>query len=258
MKSKPVIGITSRQSAIKPFGSCDNLEITLIPNKYLQIITDREATPFIISENTVNIDSIVEIIDGLILIGGNDVSPNVYGESCNIDYSKNIEGLGEMFKRPSNISPNENKDLFDIELYNCAKYKKIPILGICRGMQIINVAEGGSLHQEFESSQRHLPKEGDLFSYHNINIRKNTLLSTCMIEQKYTINSAHHQSIKTLGKNLLCSALSDDETVEAIEHRDYDFIVGLQNHPEHEQKKFASIFNKFIECVIEVQHSYHT
>lgn len=186
-----------------------------------------------------NIDKLISIIDGLILSGGTDVSCELYNETL----------LNERWKGQI------KRDKFEIELLNKAKEKNIPVLGICRGLQLINVAYGGSLYQDIvmykEGSHPHRNQElYDKLGHNTRVIHDSPLYKLLAKEQIYT-NSVHHQGIKELGYNLEIMAYSDDDVIEAIFDPRYDFLWGVQWHPEWlpddiDQNK---IFNKFFDKV---------
>ncbi|MEN2984397.1 MAG: gamma-glutamyl-gamma-aminobutyrate hydrolase family protein [Dictyoglomaceae bacterium] len=161
---------------------------------------------------------------GIIFIGGEDIHPCYYNE-----------------KEEENLQINKTRDQWEFNLIKEAFERKIPILGICRGCQLINVFFGGSLYQDLKRykeegkiSQIHWREEGE-DSFHNIYIEKDTNLYKILGKEEIIVNSSHHQAIKRLGKNLKVSAKFIDnalEIIEGIEHENYPYLLGVQWHPE--------------------------
>lgn len=177
----------------------------------------------------------LKCIDGLLITGGIDVNPLVYHENCRFEQ-------GESSIR---------RDLYEIRLIKaCAKLHK-PILGICRGLQVINVAFGGSLHQDnslaSEYVQQHVQKEKRDYPIHTIRIKKETFLSPIFGDKAY-VNSFHHQSIKKMAECFHVVARSEDSIIEAIQHHYLD-IYAVQFHPEGmrlKDEKMQQIFTDFV------------
>ena len=210
-----ILGITGRLTNIS------NRDIFYI-NKTFQDIFDKLNIILLPINSLVGIDIIVNMCDGLIITGGEDINPLFYGES--------IE---------DNVILDEYADILDFNLLKKFSENNKPILGICRGMQVINVFFGGSLYQDMEghklmSDERHL-----------INIESDTFLYEVYKNDKLLVNSNHHQSIKNVANNFVVSAVSEDGVIEAIEK---DNIIGIEWHPE---KLDMKIFEKFIEFLKE-------
>ena len=176
----------------------------------------------------------VELIDGLLMSGGIDVDPSFYNEE----------------KMPKQGKSDKDKDRYEIELiHECVK-KQIPILGICRGMQIINVALGGSMYQDNvykdSSVKNHTQKESRDTLTHLIQIDNESYLYP-LFGKETQVNSFHHQSVHKLGKGLKAIAFSPDGLIEGIQH-EKEAIFGVQFHPEcmtnAEVKKLFQYFIK--------------
>lgn len=157
--------------------------------------------------------------DGYIFMGGNDFDPGLYGSDS--------YDLVEYY--------NRNEDLAELEVLDYAIKNKKPILGICRGMQLINIYYGGTLYEDlksqFSSSISH--RAEGAFAYHQINIEPDSRLSFYIASPSYEVNSYHHQAIRDLAEGLRPAAFAPDGLIEAIENPYYDsFMLGLQRHPE--------------------------
>ncbi len=167
----------------------------------------------------------LEGVKGLILLGGADIDPDLYGEANYFSHS---------------VLPF--RDQMEMMLIKIAIEKKIPILAICRGFQLINIYFEGSLHQELgERYQKHdFDHNGDSSIapsfvkktlHHKIHLEAGGILKNWYNTDTLMVNSFHHQGVKTLGKNLTIEATSSDGLIEAFSHREYK-ILGVQWHPE--------------------------
>ncbi len=210
------------------------------------------ALPIIIpySENRRVMEEYIRLIDGVLFIGGRDVDPSCYGEKLQVSYC-NDNNCDEKYNRISFNRPNRRQDIFEIEIYKISKKYKKPILGICRGAQIINIAEGGSLHQENpDSNINHYFSKDMWINYHNVNVLKESSLYKIMGKQVVAFPSIHHQSIKKLGENLMVSGRAEDGIIEIIEGKGEHFLMGVQGHIENTFKNFPDhekILKKFID-----------
>ena len=175
-----------------------------------------------VSRASVLLGDYVRSIDGLVLQGGADLSPESYGEAP---------------LRPE-WSGDRVRDRYEIELFWECVIQGKPVLGICRGLQLINVALGGSLHQDIETEVGAAVRHVDAVAYdqnaHEIEIVPGTGLSRLYgLTRRATVNSIHHQAIKALGRGLEVEARSPaDGVIEAVRWRGASYVAGLQWHPE--------------------------
>lgn len=173
--------------------------------------------------------------DGLLLPGGADIEPSLYGK-------ERQEKCGK---------PNELRDKNEFEIFNAFVKTGKPVLGICRGFQVINVACGGTLYQDIadikKCSHMDFLKRGK--AVHSVTVSENTKLFNIFNKSKVGVNSLHHQAIETTGENLTVSAVSEDGFVEGIELNNHSFCVAVQWHPEHMSKNDSlqqKLFNEFV------------
>lgn len=234
---KPIIGIICGIKEIKLDGFSYDLSLYNV-----DAIKKSNGIPLILPYDINSIDNYLHLVDGLYFTGGQDVNPMYYNE----DPHKNI----------GSIIPD--RDLFEIELCKKAFEKKIPILGVCRGAQIINVACGGNLYQDLDSQLNnhicHIQESPTPLSsyFHLVDLSQNTIIESIFNTNKIHTNSYHHQSVKDIATDFIVSARTSDGVVEAIECTKDQFILGIQWHPERmidKHKEALLIYERFIqEC----------
>ena len=180
-------------------------------------------------------------IDGLLLTGGGDIDPVFYRE-----------------ERHATVDDAEpGRDEFELDLARRAMQSNLPLLAICRGAQVLNVAAGGTLVQDIPSAVQttleHSLTEPKNSIAHDVKITPGSRLQTVLAhavtgEHTCRVNSRHHQSAGRIGEFLVASAMADDGVVEAIEAPDQDFCVGVQWHPENFWRtgEFKGLFDAFV------------
>lgn len=172
--------------------------------------------------------------DGLIISGGTDINPSLYGG-----------------KKREDISYDDKRDILEMNLLEKAVKKEIPIFGICRGMQLINLFFGGSLHSDVFELDLNYPHPKTPFPLKDIFIKRDTNLYNIIKKEKIKANALHHQAIDKLGNGLNISAYDRNKICQAIEHNSKHFILGVQWHPEFIPFSKAShkIFYSFVKNV---------
>lgn len=198
-----------------------------VRQNYLDILIDSGATPIILPYDYQSIDQYLNMIDGLMVIGGFfDINPEKYGENI----------LNDTVKL-NNIRGN-----FEFEFVKNFLATKLPILGICNGMQVINVVRGGNLIQDIESEEENyiIHEQSKIKGmedcekpYHEINIKDDSLLYEICQKTIISANSSHHQAIRNTGENLTINCFSPDGIIEGIEDKSHPFCLGVQWHPEY-------------------------
>jgi len=176
--------------------------------------------------------------DGFLFPGGSDIDPSLYGESPS----------------PRCGKLNRERDLFEPWLLRAALEARKPVLGICRGFQLINVVMGGALRQDLkadlpEAAPRHLRLTKMKGTAHSVAVREGSLLSRCVGVGNLDVNSLHHQAARSIPDTLVPSAISEDGIVEGLESTEYSFLLGVQWHPEllSERRPLQQeIFNAFV------------
>ncbi len=229
---RPIIGLTTSKKENR----------TSICQDYVHAIERSGGLPLIIPAhfNEELIDDYIKSMDGLLVTGGIDVHPLVYNESP-------IKACGEF---------DYEVDILHMKLIKKAMEKNIPILGICRGHQLINIALGGTLYQDLsqiENARGHVFMRDESQIVHSITIEKDTMLESLYGKSIY-VNSMHHQAVKSLGRDLIVSAYSEDGIIEAVEYQKKPFMMGVQWHPEAMLRRHQSmkkIFDLFISYILE-------
>jgi putative glutamine amidotransferase len=240
--NKPVIGVSMGLSMEdhKP-EIFPAYRFEFLKQQYYEIleINDAIALPLPNTSYLEHSDYYLSLLDGLLLIGGEDVNPDLYG-------MEKSELTGRVFSR---------RDNFERELVFRAVSRKIPILGVCRGHQMINVVFGGSLYQDLsereEETLDHRQTENrDFSNSHRIQIEAGSRLSRILNEPRIEVNSAHHQIIRRIPAGLKAVALAPDGVVEALEGIDEGYLLTVQWHPEVEPVDPAAdaIFSDFIQA----------
>lgn len=241
MLSKKVVGITSSKGYLQKSARYRS-SISYINNNILELIYSFSSTPIILYpvQSLEEIALLANCIDVLILSGGEDIHPQFYSEKINYDYYKyNL------------CNPVLERDFFEISLYKIIKQQGKPILGICRGMQIINIAEGGSLCQNIISDIEHSVREDSWIPYHPIKLVNGTQIHKLLGVDSYNVSSSHHQCIKELGNNLNVSAIAEDNIIEAIEAKDQNLqILGFQGHIENIILNYR-LYNKIFKYILQ-------
>lgn len=170
-------------------------------------------------------------LDGLILSGGNDIDPTLYGAK----------------KDAHNTPLDKKRDEFELYILDKAYRTQLPILGICRGAQLINIYFKGDLYPTILDLDEYLIHENSIFPIKNIVIKKFTDLFSIVKKTPIVGNSIHNQAIKTVGEELKVSA-THEKIIEAIEKKEYPFLLGVQWHPEYlfYLKEDRKIFQKLV------------
>ena len=226
----PVVGLA---------GSCSERTVSS-PRSYMEALMNVGAMPFVlpVAKDSVAADKIVSMLDAIVFTGGEDVNPAYYGEG--------IDGTEDI---------NYQRDSSEMLLVRAAVRAGIPILGICRGEQVVNVALGGSLVQDIptqvDSALSH--REPDRFRerVHTVDFEPGSYIAGIFGKDTLGVNSSHHQSVKTAGRGLRITGRTSDGVVEAYEGLPELNIVCVQFHPEafarYGDETFLKIFQDLLD-----------
>lgn len=182
-------------------------------------------------------EALLGIAHGLIIPGGDeDINPKFYGQEI----------------MSPKVKTNDLRCEFELNLVKKAIQRDMPILGICNGLQIINVACGGTLIQHipdfYKSNISHEQPDPKSEPTHFVNIESDTILASLSGEQKIFVNTTHHQAIDQVGSGLIISAKAEDGIIEAIESSDHKFLIGVQWHSEYLNTKLDyNLFKRLVE-----------
>ena len=207
---RPVVGITTYVTDAQ-WGYW-NLEAALIPLDYVKAVEGAGGRPMLVPPSLDGVEETLDALDAVVFTGGSDVDPQLYGAEAQ------AETVGIVRLR----------DEAELALLRAALDRDMPVLGICRGIQVLNVGLGGDLDQHFEGHRHDPPGE---FIEHDVAIEPDTRLAQ-MLGEHTSVMSHHHQGIKTLAPGLVETARADDGLLEAVEAPDRRFTVGVLWHPE--------------------------
>lgn len=182
------------------------------------------------------VGALLERFDGLLLIGGGDIDPKHYGED----------------PMPECYGIDTEADLFEMKLVRAAIHRGMPVLAICRGFQVLNVAMGGTLDQHITGRQglvgHGIP--GVRPELHEVRLEPGTWAAKAMSSETVTVSSSHHQAVAKVGEGLVVSGRAPDGIVEAMEHPDDSWVVAVQWHPERraeEDPAHQGLFDALVE-----------
>ena len=233
-RQQPLIGITS---AYKPGLEEESVASGALRYTYINAVLESGGVPVLLPPNQSEeaLRRYVKTLDGLMLTGGDDIPPSAYGEK----------------PHPTTSLMAEQRYNFESRLVRLWLEGEKPILGICLGMQMVNVVSGGTLIQDIPSQVAadvgHKGTNENLIVYHLVKIKPDSRLAQLLNNNKITVNSVHHQSAKDVGANLKVAARSADGVIEALELTNGQFGLFLQWHPERMGKAHSKvIFDSFI------------
>ncbi len=231
---KPVIGISSSIDAAKQGDEAGRMRT---PMAYVNAIIAAGGLPFVlppIADQSI-LEEQLRLIDGVLIIGGIDVAPARYNETPH-------ELLGEV---------NPDQDAFDFALVKAAFARHLPLLGVCRGEQVINVAFGGTLWQDISLDGKDVALHRTSLPGKDVahQVTLQGWLAQVMGTQALGVNSFHHQAVRTLAKDFSVVAMSADGVIEGIHYDGPTFILGVQWHPELMYEEHPEMLTVYRELV---------
>jgi putative glutamine amidotransferase len=222
MASKPVIGLCAAVETAA--WGVWTTPAHLLPREYADAVQRAGGVAVLLPPDPAAVedpDPVLDLLDALVLAGGSDVDPAAYGAQ----------------RHPETIGTNPDRDAFEIALAQRAVERDLPFLGICRGMQVLNVARGGTLLQHLPESHGHSDHRRTAGSFdgndHQVRLAAGSLAARAAGEESHRTLSHHHQGVDALGEGLVVTGLSElDDLPEAVELPGARFVLGVQWHPE--------------------------
>jgi gamma-glutamyl-gamma-aminobutyrate hydrolase PuuD len=223
---KPLIGITTY---VEPASwGAWTLESALVPYDYVRAVERAGGRAVLVPPDEDGVEEILDAVDGLILSGGNDMEPDHYGAEAH----------------PTTRGTNPERDRGELALLKAALDRDLPVLAICRGFEVLNVARGGDLVQHLPDvvgHEEHRAVVGE-FSEHTVRVDPASRISRV----DGVVKSHHHQGVGRIGEGLREVAWADDGTVEGLEDPDKSFVVGVLWHPESGEDQ--RLFERLVEA----------
>jgi putative glutamine amidotransferase len=222
MASKPVIGLCAAVETAA--WGVWTTPAHLLPREYADAVQRADGIAVLLAPDPAAVqdpDSILDLLDALVLAGGSDLDPATYGAA----------------RHPQTTGTNPERDAFEIALAQRAVKRDMPFLGICRGMQVLNVARGGTLLQHLPESHGHEDHRRTAGAWdgndHQVALSAGSLAARAAGEESHRTLSHHHQAVDAVGEGLVVTGLSDlDDLPEAVELPGSRFVLGVQWHPE--------------------------
>jgi len=214
---RPVIGITTYVEHAR-WGVWD-CPAALLPFAYVQGVDSAGGRPVLLPPSEHGVAETLDAVDGLLLAGGADLDPALYDAPPH--------------ERTGGV--RVDRDAGEVALLRAALDRGLPVLGVCRGMQLLNVVHGGTLHQhlpEVVRHEAHRPAPGT-YGEHPVSFEEDSLVCR-LLGDRSDVQSYHHQGIEKVGDGLVATGWADDGTVEVVERPDAAFVLGVLWHPEQD------------------------
>ncbi len=218
---RPRIGITAYLEPAR-FRTWDQ-DAALVPRTYVDMVAVTGGVPVLLPPVGDPDGDVLRGLDGLVLVGGADVDPARYGAG----------------RHPTTRPTAPDRDHFELGLAGLALARDLPVLGVCRGAQVVNIALGGTLHQhvpDLVGSDAHRPGASE-FGAVRVRVQEGSLVAR-LVGPEVHVHCHHHQSLDRVGSGLVVVGWSDDGIVEAVELPGHRFVVGVQWHPERDATDF--------------------
>ncbi len=224
-RRRPTIGVTAATESVS-YGVWREVPAFMSPASYVHAVQRAGGRPVLLipdPEDAEDPEGVLDVIDALIVTGGaGDVNPALYGEE----------------PHPETGPVQDERDAYELALVRAAVERRMPVLGVCRGMQILNVVYGGGIEQHIpdvvdHEEHRHTP---GTFADHEVDLEPGSLAARAVGAERAPVKSHHHQGVKEVGAGLAVTARAEDETVEAIEDPSCPFVLGVLWHPEEDEK----------------------
>lgn len=219
MNAKPFVGITSYAPERVKWGVWEE-PVIMIPASYVDAVEGAGGRPLVVPASRDSVGETLDLLDGIVFSGGTDLDPGCYGAEAH----------------PETDEPRRERDQAELALLTAALERDMPVLAVCRGSQVLNVALGGDLVQHLPDAighdrHRHTPGQ---FADHEVTVEPGSRLGS-ILGERAPVKSHHHQSYGRLGEGLVSVAWAEDGTVEGLEEPTRRFALGVLWHPEEGQ-----------------------
>src|SRR5688500_2820454 len=226
---RPLIGITTYAEPEVRWGVWE-LPAALVPLAYVEAIERAGGRPLLVPPSEDGIDETLDALDGLLFSGGSDLDPGTYGQEAHDETS----------------GVRSERDRAELALLTAALRRDLPVLAVCRGSPVLNVARGGDLVQHLpdvggDERPKHTP---GVFADHDVRVEPDSRLGS-LLGDRAPVKSHHHQGLGRLGEGLVAAAYAEDGTLEALEDPAKRFVVGVLWHPEAGED--AALFAALVE-----------
>ena len=222
---RPTVGVTAATERVS-YGAWKEMLAVISPVGYVRAVQRAGGRPVLLApdpEDTEDPGSLLDLLDALIVTGGaGDLDPALYRQD----------------PHPQTGPGQEERDAYELALVRAAIERQMPVLGICRGMQILNVAYGGGIEQHLPDvlgHERHRHTPGT-FADHDVDLEPGSLAARAAGSERTPAKSHHHQGVREIGAGLAVTGWSEDGAVEAIEDPSCPFVLGVLWHPEEDEK----------------------
>lgn len=224
-RKRPTVGVTAATESIS-YGAWRKIPAIMSPASYVRAVQRAGARSVLLApdpEDTEDPVGVLDLLDALIVTGGaGDLDPSLYGQEPHLQ-------TGPVQKE---------RDAYELALIHAAIERKMPVLGICRGMQVLNVAYGGGIEQHLPDvvgHERHRHSPG-VFADHEVELEPESVAARAVGSKRTPVKSHHHQGVREVGNGLTVTGWSEDGAVEAIEDPACPFVLGVLWHPEEDEK----------------------
>ncbi len=214
--ARPLVGITTYVTPAA-WGAWE-LDAALLPVDYVRAVERAGGRPLLVPPSPDGVEETLDALDGVIFSGGSDLDPELYGQEAH----------------PETTGVVADRDRAELALLEAALARDMPVLAICRGSQVLNVARGGDLVQhlpEVVGDEKHKHTPG-VFADHDVSVERETRLGAVLGGEHAPVKSHHHQGFGRVGEGLRVAARAEDGTVEAVEDPSARFALGVLWHPE--------------------------
>ncbi|WHM36503.1 gamma-glutamyl-gamma-aminobutyrate hydrolase family protein [Streptomyces sp. BPTC-684] len=228
--NRPVVAVTADAVSAATWGVWGTIPAAVQPWAYITKVTEAGGSPLLLPPVPEAVEDVMASVDALLITGGADIDPALYGAE----------------RDPRTFPPDALRDATDFAALAIAERRGIPVLGICRGLQVIAVSRGGTLHQHLPA---HAPTVPGRHTVRDIRVAPDSVLGTA-VGASTSGHCHHHQGVAEIGEGLVATAWAkEDGMIEAVEDPSARFLVGFQPHAEEGDSEITGLFKAFVNAV---------